>query len=75
MGVTKAFEIAQEEYLKEFPEPLCLSCRFYLGRNKCLAFGARGIPTGFMSGRLEHRARVDGQEGEYVYEPGRNQNE
>ena len=68
MDKQNLFEKAQEEYLKEFPEPICLSCNYYVQNNKCLAFPITGIPSGYMSGRLEHREVVDGQIGTFVFE-------
>lgn len=55
------------EEITEQKNPVCLSCKNYLGDWKCNAFDE--IPIEILRGENEHEKPLDGQTNDIVYEP------
>lgn len=47
---------------------LCLTCIYYLGGNRCMAFPGGVIPDDILEGKNDHSKPVKGQFSDYVYE-------
>jgi hypothetical protein len=63
MAGTKEWYEFEKAYVEEtFGDILCDSCKHHLERNICKAF-PNGIPLGIVSGRIDHRKPVPGDNG------------
>lgn len=50
-----------------FSFPVCNNCKHHISGFRCLAFDK--IPEDILSGDNNHSQIIDGQEGEFVFEP------